>query len=166
MITCNFWSAAFSDGNFVKVAIPVCSLLAAIASAIAACKSAASANAANALAKEVLTKRAQSELFLKVLLELARIHRLMADFISGGDSDADFCLVFDGKAAGELRLLLQELNALSPHSRVSLKEDSSLTGFLKRLSSAPFVPSKEDLDLLQRIIDLLHNCHRQELNTP
>ena len=108
--------------NSINLVVSVCSLLAAIASAIAAWKSATSAKAANTLAKEALTKRAQSELFLKVLLELARIHRLMTDFVNNDSNDADFSKVFDGKAAAELIPLLKELGALSPQLEPPLKQ--------------------------------------------
>ncbi len=152
--------------NCINLAISVCSLLAAIASAIAAWKSATSAKAANTLAKEVLTKRAQSELFLKVLLELAHIHRLITDFINNDSSDADFSMVFDGKAAAELLPLLKELEALSPQFRISLKENTSLIDLLKRASSEHFGASTDDLNLLQHMIDLLLNCQRKELSNP
>ena len=121
--------------DYINLIISVCSLLAAIAAAIAAWKSAASAKTANTLAKETLTKRAQSELFLKVLLELARIYRLMDDFINNDPSDDDFSKVFDGKAATELLPLLKELDALSPKFRASFKDDTSLADLLKRMSS-------------------------------
>lgn len=150
----------------INLAISVCSLLAAIASAIAAWKSATSSKAANILAQEALTKRAQSELFLKVLLELGRIHRLMADFINIDSSDADFIMVFDGKAATELLPLLKELDALSPKFRVSFKEASPLVDLLKRMSSKGYDPSKDDLILLQNMIDLLQNSQRMELSNP
>ena len=152
--------------NSINLAISVCSLFAAIASAIAAWKSATSSKAANTLAKEALTKRAQSELFLKVLLELARIHRLMTDFVNNDSNDADFSKVFDGKAAAELLPLLKELDALSPQFRVSIKTNTSLTDFLKRLSSEHFGASVDDLHLLKNLIDQLQNCQRKELNTP
>ena len=152
--------------NSINFAFAFCSLLAAIASAIAAWKSATSANAANTLAKEALTKRAQSELFLKVLLELARIHRLMADFINNDSNDTDFSEVFDGKAAAELLPLLKELDALSPQFRASIRENASLTDFLKRLSSGHFCASADDLNLLKIMIDQLQNCQRKELINP
>lgn len=154
------------DSININLAISVCSLLAAIASAIAAWKSATSAKASNTLAKETLTKRAQSELFLKVLLELARIHRLMSDFINNDNSDADFSMVFDGNTAVELLPLLKELDALSPQFRVSCKENTWLADLLKRLSSRPFCPSEEDLRILQKMIDLLQNSQRKELSNP
>jgi hypothetical protein len=118
------------------------------------------------LAKEALTKRAQSELFLKVLLKLARIHRLMTDFVNNDSNDADFSKVFDGKAAAELLPLLKELDALSPQFRVSIKTNTSLTDFLKRLSSEHFGASVDDLHLLKNLIDQLQNCQRKELSTP
>ncbi len=152
--------------NWINLAIAICSLLAAIASAIAAWKSATSANSANTLAKEALTKRAQSELFLKVLLELARIHRLMTGFINNDHSDADFSMVFDGKAAAELLPLLKELDALSSKFRVSFKEDISLADLLKRMSSKCYHASRDDLILLQNIIDLLQKSQREELSNP
>lgn len=152
--------------NCINLAISVCSLLAAIASAIAAWKSSTSAKTANTLAKEALTKRAQSELFLKVLLELARIHRLMTDFINNNNSDADFTMVFDGKASAELLPLLKELDALSPKFRASFKEDTSMADLLKRMSSASYGASMNDLILLQDIIDLLQNSQREELSNP
>ena len=113
-----------------------------------------------------LTKRAQSELFLKVLLELAHIHRLITDFINNDSSDADFSMVFDGKAAAELLPLLKELEALSPQFRISLKENTSLIDLLKRASSEHFGASTDDLNLLQHMIDLLLNCQRKELSNP
>ena len=152
--------------DYINLIISVCSLLAAIAAAIAAWKSAASAKTANTLAKETLTKRAQSELFLKVLLELARIYRLMDDFINNDPSDDDFGKVFDGKAAAELLPLLKELDALSPKFRASFKDDSSLADLLKRMSSEYYGASKDDLNLLQKIIDLLQNSQREELSNP
>lgn len=150
----------------INLAISVCSLLAAIASAIAAWKSATSAKTANTLAKEALTKRAQSELFLKVLLELARIHRLMTDFINNDNNDSDFSMVFDGKAAAELLPLLKELDALSPKLRTAFKEDASLANLLKRMSSQGYSTSTDDLMLLQNMIDLLQNSQRKELSNP
>ena len=152
--------------NCINLAISACSLLAAIASAIAAWKSAISAKTANTLAKEALTKRAQSELFLKVLLELTRIHRLLADFINDAPSDADFSMVFDGKAAAELLPLLKELNALSPKLRTAFKEDATLVYLLKRMSSQGYSTSADDLMLLQNMIDLLQNSQRKELSNP
>ncbi len=152
--------------DYINLIISVCSLLAAIAAAIAAWKSAASAKTANTLAKETLTKRAQSELFLKVLLELARIYRLMDDFINNDPSDDDFSKVFDGKAATELLPLLKELDALSPKFRASFKDDTSLADLLKLMSSEYYGASKDDLNLLQKIIDLLQNSQREELSNP
>lgn len=152
--------------NCINLAISVCSLLAAVASAIAAWKSAASATTANTLAKEALTKRAQSELFLKVLLELARIHRLMTDVIKSAPSDADFTKICDGKAAEELLPLLKELEALSPKFRAFFKEDTSRADLLKRMSSNTYHPSGKDLILLENIIDLLQNAQREELSKP
>lgn len=150
----------------INLAISVCSLLAAIASAIAAWKSATSAKNANTLAKEALTKRAQSKLFLKVLLDLARIHRLLDDFTNGALSDADFSMVFDGKTAAELLRLLKELYALSPKLSTAFKEDTSLEDLLQRMSSEGYTPSKEDFMLLQKMIDLLQNSQRKELSNP
>ena len=150
----------------INLAISVCSLLAAIASAIAAWKSATSAKTANTLAKEALTKHAQSELFLKVLLELARIHRLMTDFINNDNSDTDFSMVFDGQAAAELLPLLKELDALSPKFRACIKEDSSLADLLSRMSSKSYMAIQADLILLQDMIDLLQNSQREELSNP
>ena len=152
--------------NCINLAISVCSLLAAIAAAIAAWKSATSAQTANTLAKEALTQRAQSELFLKVLLELARIHRLMTDFINNNNSDADFSMVFDGKAASELLPLLKELDALSPKFRASFREDTSMADLVKRMSSGYYGASMNDLILLQEIIDLLQSSQREELSNP
>ncbi|MFM5220560.1 hypothetical protein [Aeromonas caviae] len=152
--------------NCINLAISVCSLLAAIASAVAAWKSATSAKTANTLAKEALTKHAQSELFLKVLLELARIHRLMTDFINNDNSDTDFSMVFDGQAAAELLPLLKELDALSPKFRASIKEDSSLADLLSRMSSKSYMAIQADLILLQDMIDLLQNSQREELSNP
>lgn len=152
--------------DYINLIISVCSLLAAIAAAIAAWKSAASSKTANTLAKETLTKRAQSELFLKVLLELARIYRLMDDFINNDPSDDDFSKVFDGKAATELLPLLKELDALSPKFRASFKDDTSLADLLKRMSSKHYGASKDDLNLLHKIIDLLQNSQREELSNP
>ncbi|CBL46552.1 hypothetical protein HDN1F_29690 [gamma proteobacterium HdN1] len=152
--------------SYINLAISVCSLLAAIASALAAWKSATSAKAANALAKEALTKRAQSELFLKVLLELARIHRLMTDFINNDNNDADFSMVFDGKAAAELLPLLKELDALSPKLRAAFKKDVLLADLLERMSSQGYSASADDLMLLQNMIDLLQNSQRKELSNP
>lgn len=152
--------------NYINLAISVFSLLAAIASAIAAWKSSTSAKAANTLAKEALTKRAQSELFLKALLELARIHRLMTDVLNDDSSDADFIKIFDGKAASELLPLLKELDALSPQFRISIQANTSLTDFMKRLSSGHFSTSPGDLNLLKNMIDQLQNCQRNELSNP
>lgn len=150
----------------INLAITVCALLAAVASAIAAWHSATSSKAANILAKEALTKRAQSELFLKVLQELARIHRVMTDFICGDSSDVDFSTVFDGKTAVELVALLKELNALSPQVRSAFKGDVALIDLLERMSSGGYGASESDLTLLQNMIDLLHNSQRLELSNP
>jgi hypothetical protein len=150
--------------NCINLTISACSLLAAIASAIAAWKSATSAKTANTLAKEALTKRAQSELFLKVLLELASIHRLMTDFINNDNNDADFSMVFDGRTAAELLPLLKELGALSPKFRASFREETSLADLLKRMSSQGYSASTDDLTLLQNMIDLLQNSQRKELS--
>ena len=152
--------------NCINLAITVCSLLAAIASAIAAWKSATSAKAANTLAKEALTKRAQSELFLKVLLELARIHRLVSNVINNDSDDADFSEVFDGKATSELLPLLQELDALSRIFRLSFREKTSLVDLLRRMSSQYYSPSMDDLTLLQDTINLLQKSQREELSKP
>ncbi len=100
-----------------------------------------------------------------MLLELARIHRLMADFIHN-NSDADFSVVFDGKATAELLPLLRELDALSPKFRASFKEDTSMADLLKRMSSAHYGASMNDLILLQEIIDLLQKSQREELSNP
>lgn len=152
--------------NYINFAISSCSLLAAIVSAIAAWKSATSAKIANTLAKEALSKRAQSEQFLKVYLELARINRLMTDFINNDNNDTDFSMVFDGKAAVGLLPLLKELAALSPEFRASFKEDTTLADLLKRMSSQGYNASKDDLILLQNMIDLLQNSQRKELSNP
>lgn len=152
--------------NGINLVISVCSLLAAIASAVAAWKSATSAKTANSLAKEALTKRAQSELFVKVLLELARIHRLMTDFINNNNSDADFSMVFDGKAAAELLPLLKEVNALSPKFRASFREDASMADLLQRMSSKYYGASMNDLIILEEVIDLLQKSQREELRNP
>lgn len=150
--------------NYINLAISACSLFAAIASAIAAWKSATSAKTANTLAKEALTKRAQSELFLKVLLELARIHRLMTDFISNDNNDEDFSMVFDGGTVAVLLPLFKELEALSPKFRNSFREDTSLADLLQRMSSRGYCASSDDLILIQKIIDLLQNSQRMELS--
>lgn len=122
------------------------SMLAAIASAIAAWKSAASAKTANTLAREALTKRVQSEIFMKVLSELARIYRLMFDFCNGNPNDTDFTKVFDGNAPIELLPLLKELEALSPKFRESFNGSTSLIDFLKRMSSKGYSSSKRRLN--------------------
>ncbi len=150
--------------NYINLAISTFALFAAIASAIAAWKSVTSAKTANTLAKEALTKRAQSELFLKVLLELARIHRLMTDFISNNNNDEDFNIVFDGRTVAELLPLFKELEALSPRFRDSFREDKSLADCLQRMSSRCYCASSDDLILIQKIIDLLQNSQRMELS--
>ena len=103
---------------------------------------------------------------IKVLLELARIHRLMTDFINNDNNDADFSMLFDGKAAAELLLLLKELDALSPKLRAAFKEDASLADLLKRMSSQGYSTSTDDLMLLKNMIDLLQNTQRKELSNP
>src|SRR5690606_2662767 len=143
--------------NCINLATSACSMFAAIASAIAAWKSATSAKTANTLAKETLTKRAQSELFLKVLLELACIHRLIADFIHDYQGDHDFRMMCDGKVAAELLPLLKEPDAFSPKFSASFKEDTSLGDLLNRISSEYYSASKGDLALLQNMIDRLQN---------
>lgn len=150
----------------INLAISSFSLLAAIASAIAAWKSAASAKFANTLVKESLTKRAQSDGFLKVLVELSRIYRLLNDFISKDITDFEFETVLNGKAAVNLLTLLKELEALSPQLRASLKEDAALIDLLKRMSAKNFVASSDDLNILQNLINLLQTCQRKELSSP
>lgn len=152
--------------SFLNLAIPVCSLLAATASAIAAWNSATAAKASNILAQEALIKRAQSELFLKVMLELVRIHRLMTAFINADSSDADFCTVFDGKVVAELLSLLEDLNALSPKFRASFTKEALLGDLLQRMSCKGYVASKDDLILLQIMIDILQDSQRKELSSP
>ena len=152
--------------NCINLVISICLLLATIASAIAAWQSTVSAKIANTLAKEALTKRAQSELFVKVLLELARIHSLMSAFMRGDSTDSDFCRVFDGKAAVELLPLLNELNALSPKFRNAFKQNAEMTDLIERMSSKGYYPSKPHLELLDAIIDLLQKTQREELSKP
>ena len=75
-------------------------------------------------------------------------------------------MLFDGKAAAELLLLLKELDALSPKLRAAFKEDASLADLLKRMSSQGYSTSTDDLMLLKNMIDLLQNTQRKELSNP
>lgn len=153
--------------TYINLIISFFSMLATIAAAVAAYKSATSAKAANSLAKEVLTKRAQYELFSKVLLELAHIHSLMTDFINNEEqSDADFMMTMSGNINIELRALLKKLNALSPKFRESFKEDGSLDDLLKRMSLKNYMPSDDDLVIVYKMIDLLIKSQREELSNP
>ncbi len=136
--------------------------IAAAASAVAAFFSYRSSKTANALAKYALTKKAQSELFTTILLELADLRRLeSADTLVQQDTE------FLEKAPRyvELDKRLQRLTVLSPCFK-KLVEDSAhqkASEFLANLADESRF-ALINTDQLEAIISILQQAHRNELN--
>lgn len=134
--------------------------LAAAASAIAAAFSYRSSKTANALAKYALTKKAQSELFTTILLELADLQRLESENpLIQQDTD------FKGKDSRyiELGKQLQRLMALSPCFKRLIEDNDRASAFLANLANQS-TSIRIEVDQLEAIISALQQAHRNELN--
>jgi hypothetical protein len=135
-------------------------IVAAAASAIAAFFSYCSSRTANTLAKYALTKKAQSELFTTILLELADLLRLeSANALTQQDTE------FLGKNPRyvELGKQLQRLKALSPCFKRLIEDNNRASAFLADLANeSTFILI--DVDQLEPIISILQQAHRNELN--